>query len=139
MKYRIIIFILFLFSCQDIKRPEKPDDLISKHDMVSILTEAYLANAAQSIKNQSLFAEEIDLDSLVYVKFNIDSIQFKRSNDYYSFNFNTYIEILNEVEENLKSREKLLDSIIRTAQEIDQTKVEDKRNKRSQLNSEDSE
>lgn len=111
MRYAVSIIIVLLIGCQDIKRPEKPKDLIPKEKMISILTEAYLANASQSVRNQAIYAEAIDLDSLIYAKFGIDSLQFKKSNDYYSFDFNTYIDMLSEVEANLGARDKELDSI----------------------------
>lgn len=111
MKYVFAILTVLLLGCQDIKRPEKPKDLIPKEKMISILTEAYLANASQNVRNQAIFAQAIDLDSLIYAKFGIDSLQFKKSNDYYSFDFNTYIEMLSEVESNLEFLDKSLDSI----------------------------
>ena len=101
-------------GCQDVKRPEKPKDLIPKEKMVEVLTEAYLSNSAQSVRNQSIFKEEVNLDSLFYAKFDIDSLQFVKSNNYYAFNSSLYIDILEKVEANLERIEDRLDSIRNT-------------------------
>lgn len=132
MRYVVVIVILFLTGCQDIKRPEKPKDLIPKEKMISVLTEAYLANASQSVRNQAIYAQAIDLDSLIYAKFDIDSLQFKRSNDYYSFDFNTYIDMLSEVETNLLNMDKSLDSIreVQMSKQVDHEADRIKRNER---------
>lgn len=134
MRYVVVIVILFLTGCQDIKRPEKPKDLIPKEKMISVLTEAYLANASQSVRNQAIYAQAIDLDSLIYVKFDIDSLQFKRSNDYYSFDFNTYIDMLSEVETNLLNLDKSLDSIreVQMSKQVDHEADRIKRNERKE-------
>src|SRR5690554_5337248 len=120
MKYWVIIASVFFIACQDVKRPEKPKDLIPKEKMVEVLTEAYLSNSAQSVRNQSIFKEEINMDSLFYSKFDIDSLQFVKSNNYYAFNSSLYIDILEKVEANLERIEDRLDSIrdARQQQEI---------------------
>lgn len=114
MKYWLVIASVFIMGCQDVKRPEKPKDLIPKEKMVEVLTEAYLSNSAQSVRNQSIFKEEVNLDSLFYAKFDIDSLQFVKSNDYYAFNSSLYIDILEKVEANLERIEDRLDSIRNT-------------------------
>lgn len=111
MKYWLVIASVFIMGCQDVKRPEKPKDLIPKEKMVEVLTEAYLSNSAQSVRNQSIFKEEVNLDSLFYAKFDIDSLQFVKSNNYYAFNSSLYIDILEKVEANLERIEDRLDSI----------------------------
>src|SRR5699024_3185320 len=120
-----------ILSCQNVQKPEKPKDLIPKEEMISILTEAYLANASQSVRNQALFVQAIDLDSLIYSKFDIDSLRFKKSNDYYSFDFNTYVEMLSEVEARLQEYEESLDSI-REARQEERERIEAERAKRAE-------
>lgn len=79
--------------------------------MAEVLTEAYLANAARSVDNKSLLANGVLIDSLLYAKFGIDSLQFLKSNDYYATNVNAYMEIFEKVEFNLTRLERNLDSI----------------------------
>ena len=112
MKYWLILILTINFaSCQDVKQPKKPKNLIEKDKMAEVLTEAYLANAARSVDNKSMLAKGVIMDSLLYTKFGIDSLQFVRSNDYYAANVNAYMEIFQKVENNLNALERNLDSI----------------------------
>ena len=112
MKYWLIFILAFsMVSCQNVKYPEKPKNLIPKDKMAEVLTEAYLANAARSIDNKSMLANGALIDSLLYAKFGIDSLQFLKSNDYYATNVNAYMEIFEKVEANLIRYEGNLDSI----------------------------
>ncbi len=95
--FNFIVIIVFSFiSCQDVKGPEKPDNLIAKDKMVDILTEAYLANAARSVDNKSIISKGIVIDTIVYKNFGIDSLQFVKSNEYYAADVNIYIEIFSK-------------------------------------------
>ncbi len=110
---RILIFLvltLLLWACQDVKRPEKPDNLIPKDKMVDILTDVYLNNAAKSINNRLLRRKGFKLDSLIYQKYEIDSLQFVRSHAYYNADLNTYNEIFREIEQRLDRMLKKADS-----------------------------
>lgn len=112
MKYWIVFLIpLMIVACQDVQRPEKPKNLIAKDVMAEVLTEAYLANAGRSVDNKTVEIKGVKLDSFIYTKFGIDSLQFVRSNNYYAADINTYVDIFQKVEENLKAIENRLDSI----------------------------
>ena len=107
----ILILILSILGCQNVERPEKPKNLISKEKMVDVLTEAYLANAARSVNNQAIIDKGIKVDSLIFKKFEVDSVQFAKSNDYYAADTNMYLDIFQKVEARLVAMEKKLDSI----------------------------
>ncbi len=107
----ILIFALSLFGCQDVNKPEKPENLIAKDKMIDILTETYLDNAARSIDNKSIISKGIKMDSMVYKNFGIDSLQFAKSNAYYAADVNAYMEIFQEVEARLDTIQKKMDSI----------------------------
>jgi hypothetical protein len=113
MKHWVLIFVLILsiLGCQNVERPEKPKNLISKEKMVDVLTEAYLANAARSVNNQAIIDKGIKVDSLIFKKFEVDSVQFAKSNDYYAADINMYLDIFQKVEARLVAMEKKLDSI----------------------------
>ncbi|MFT7072256.1 DUF4296 domain-containing protein [Patiriisocius sp. Uisw_017] len=99
-----IVFILFwsvIISCQNVQKPEALENLIPENEMVAILTESYLMNAARSVDNNTISQKGIKLDSILYKKYTIDSLQFAQSNAYYSTNLNTYKAIFAKVEENL--------------------------------------
>ncbi|MBT0606860.1 DUF4296 domain-containing protein [Aequorivita echinoideorum] len=112
MKFYIVaIFVIFVSACQDVKRPEKPENLIPKEKMVDVISEAYLANAARSVDNREIVRNGIKLDSLVYQKYDIDSLQFAQSNAYYAADMNTYLEIFREVQARFEGMVKNLDSL----------------------------
>lgn len=108
---QLLLFVLVFFGCQNVERPQKPKNLISKEKMVEVLTEAYLANAARSVNNQAIIDKGIQMDTLIYGKFNIDSLQFVQSNAYYATDLNTYLEIFQKVETRLRAKQQKLDSI----------------------------
>ncbi len=112
MKYLYIVISSTLFlGCQDIKEIEKPENLIAKEVMVNILTDVYISNASRSINNKLLKEYNIRLDSVIYNKYHIDSLQFVESNAYYSSNLKTYTRIITEVQEGLIILQKEKDSI----------------------------
>ncbi|HET8803703.1 MAG TPA: DUF4296 domain-containing protein [Aequorivita sp.] len=113
MKYWTIIlfFSLGFFGCQDVKKPEKPKDLIGKDKMVDMLTEAYLANSARSVDNKSIISKGIKMDSLIYKNFGVDSLQFAKSNEFYAADIDAYMEIFQKVEARLTGMQKEMDSI----------------------------
>jgi len=102
---RCLICVLFfgcIISCQNVEKPEAPENLISETEMVNILTESYLMNASRSTANRTLATKGIKLDSILFKKYAIDSLQFAQSNAYYSTNLNAYKEIFTKVEENIQ-------------------------------------
>lgn len=112
MKYfSFVIMALLFLGCQEVKKPEKPENLISKEKMADILTDVYISNAARSINNKLLKDYNIKLDSVIYKKYNIDSLQFVKSNGYYSSNLKTYTKLITSVEERLKVLQVEKDSI----------------------------
>lgn len=108
----ILFLLVMLFGCQNVKTPQKPENLIPKDKMVDVLEQAYLANAARGVENKAILEKGIYLDSLIYQKNNIDSLQFAKSNAYYASNLNQYSEIFRELEKRLDLAQKDLDSLL---------------------------
>lgn len=109
----LIFFMIYFISCQDVQKPEIPTNLISQEDMVGILTDVYVSNAARNINNKLLRNKNIKLDSVIFIKYKVDSLQFALSNDYYSSNLDIYRELLIKVQEKLKVLQTEKDSIYR--------------------------
>ncbi len=109
----LFFFMIYFISCQDVQKPEIPANLISKEDMVGILTDVYLSNAARNVNNKLLRNKNIKLDSVIFIKYKVDSLQFALSNDYYSSNLDIYRELLIKVQEKLKVLQTEKDSIYR--------------------------
>ena len=102
---------MFSVSCQDLKKTEKPEDLIPQDKMVDVLTEMSLMYAARNYNKQKLENTGIKPDKYIYEKFDIDSLQFERSNDYYSEQYAQYEQIYDSVKMRLQVLKTRLDSI----------------------------
>lgn len=103
MKKLFAVFIISILSisCQHIEKPEKPEDLIERDVLVEILVDTYLSNAVRSKTYQEIKDKNIRLEKFVYQKYDIDSLQFARSNAYYSADMDHYLLMLKEVEQKL--------------------------------------
>jgi hypothetical protein len=100
------------WGCQDVKFPEKPANLMTEDQMVDVLTEVYLINSARSQDNKTIIQSKVQMDSFVFKKFKIDSLQFALSNAYYSANLDTYNRLFTRVDERLQFLKKRADSIL---------------------------
>lgn len=109
--FAAIIATLCLVSCQDVKRPEMPENLIPEDKMVDVLTEAYLINAARSFDKRTILENKVKLDSFLYKRFDIDSLQFAESNAFYTSNLNTYNDLFVKVQERMTLLKTRVDSI----------------------------
>ena len=114
----MFLAMLMLFSCQDVKMPERPENLISEDKIVKIYTDAYINNAAKNVNNKLLIESGVKLDSVLYKKYDIDSLQFAKSNAYYSSDLSSYAKLFTRVEVRLKSLQVRADSLV-LAKEIE--------------------
>ncbi|WP_232622914.1 DUF4296 domain-containing protein [Pareuzebyella sediminis] len=91
------VLIAFFMSCNE-QLMEKPDRLIPRDKMVSVLKDLALVNAAKTTNITRL--REKNLDPMVYVfeKYDIDSVQFVESDRYYASLPVEYEKIYQEVE-----------------------------------------
>lgn len=103
--------IIILWACQDVKRPEKPENLIPKDKMVEVLADAYVSEAARSTARINIINNGLSLDSLFYASHNIDSLQFVNSNAYYTSQVDVYLDILDRVQNKLKEKQSSIDSL----------------------------
>jgi hypothetical protein len=104
--FSILLVSIFLINCTSNTIIKKPDNLIPKKQMVNLLTDLLLASGAENVKNLQL-KRSVNYFPLVFEKYQIDSVQFKESNYYYSTKVDEYDEIIREVKvrlENLKSQ-----------------------------------
>ena len=110
-----ICFFILLLSCESKVKFEKPENLLSKEEMIDLLTDMHLANATSGINNIN---EEKNLNymALVYEKYGVDSVRFAESNLYYAANVDDYEKIFVAVEKRLmvlkKEYQTEMDSIL---------------------------
>ena len=112
MKRFVSILIgILVIGCGNSDRPSKPKNLISKDKMSEIIYDVFLLNAAKGINKRILEKNGILPQDYVYKKYNIDSLQFAVSNDYYSYDTETYEAIMRKVKLKIEFEKKLNDSI----------------------------
>ncbi len=118
LKY--ILFLVFVISCKNnnIEKPKKPDNLISKDKMVEIIYDISLINSAKGVNKKLMEKKGIVPEDYIYKRHNIDSLQFALSNEYYAYNLKTYEAIYNNVKEKLEKDKKHFQAIIETEQKI---------------------
>ena len=83
---------------------DEPLDLIPKDSMMMLLKDLYLATAAKNIKNARQ-QKKVSYTTLVYNKYNIDSLRFNSSNLYYTSKIDVYEPMLNEITALLKKEQ----------------------------------
>lgn len=99
--FTYLLLLLFLSSCYEVKKPEKPERLLTESEMVTVLVDMAIVSSAKGI-NKKVFEENgIVPDEYIYEKNNIDSITFVKSNEYYAFNIKKYGEIYAKVKDSL--------------------------------------
>ena len=90
--------------------------------MITIWTDLYLAMGAKSVKTRTLEKEK-NYIPLVLEKYKIDSVQFSKSNIYYTSRIEEYEKMFQEVQKRLNDLKNIydpeteLDSIIRNSRE----------------------
>ncbi len=105
---QLILFagiLLLVASCYQYKKPEKPKNLISKSRMVDILIDVKLIASANLIGQEIIENHDVNPETYVFKKYNIDSLQFALSNNYYAYYSKEYEEIYTKVIDSLKELE----------------------------------
>ena len=106
--FYILFLSIFFGACTSNTIIKKPKDLIPKKQMVDLLTDLFLANGGDNIKNINL-QRNINYFPLVFEKHQIDTTRFKESNYYYTSTIDGYDEILGDVDKRLKALKKQYD------------------------------
>lgn len=115
MKYFKIILVLFLFlSCKNNKviKPEKPDNLLSEKQMVDIIYDMSIMSGAKGVNKKLLEKEGINPETYIYELHNIDSIQFAESNNYYTYDLETYERVYAKVKRKLEADKVKFDTLV---------------------------
>jgi len=98
----LMVICLLVIACNGYDKPKKPDNLISKDKMSEVLYDLYIINAAKGVNKKILETSGFIPETYVLTKYNLDSIQFAESNEYYSFDTDTYKAIIDEVKARLE-------------------------------------
>ncbi len=110
-KISVLFFCFALFvSCQN-NPIEKPDNLIDQDKMIDIMFDINVLEAMKSQTTVVLETNNINPNTYIYKKHNIDSLQFAKSDKYYASDVKKYKEIFDAVnkriEEQIEASKKL--------------------------------
>ncbi len=108
LRILVIVSFFLLASCTSRTIYKKPDDLISKDQMVDMWTDIYIAHAARAVKNSNL-ERKVNYMPFIYEKYQIDSARFMRSNIYYTSKVEVYEELFKKVEERITNMRDIYD------------------------------
>lgn len=97
----LIILSLLLTACYQYNAPKKPENLISKAEMANILIDLRLIRSVSGNNKKVLDSHNVKAAQYVYKKYNIDSLQFALSNNYYAFHVAEYEEIYTKMKDSL--------------------------------------
>lgn len=118
--------VLLFAACTSNTIYKKPEGLIPKAQMVDLLTDMYLANAAKNVKTITL-ERNLDYMPLIYEKYGIDSLRFQKSNLYYMSRIDDHEAIYKKVENRLQE---MLDTTQAEKKLKDSLKREEKKKKK---------
>lgn len=133
---RILIILLFvcLFSgCNKIERPAKPNNLLSTAEMSDIYYDIFVMNGAKGVNKKYLEENGINPYGFVFEKHSTDSLQFYSSNDYYSYDIETYNNLLLDVKLRLEKEKNDYNTLYKEEERIKDSIRELKRKKRDSL------
>ncbi len=105
----VLIGVFGLLSCAE-KLIEKPDNLIPRSQMVSILKEMAILNSARTTNIMALKENGIEPTAYIFEKYAIDSAAFVDSDRYYASLPLDYVSMYEEVEVLLTAQEKELEA-----------------------------
>jgi len=94
--FAYLLLSIFLVSCTSNTIYKKPKDVIPRDSMILLLSDMYLASASKNVKNRFKERKQTYLP-LIYEKYEIDSVRFYSSNNYYTSQIEVYEELLQEV------------------------------------------
>ena len=105
-KWTALFLVFYLLGCNE-QTIEKPENLISKDQMIEIIYDLAIINAARKTNPARLADRNIEPMPFIYEKHGIDSVQFVQSDIYYASIPNEYEAIYKIVEARLESEKSI--------------------------------
>lgn len=107
----ILIAVVLCFSCEPNLKPEKPNNLIPKDKMTNLLFDMFIASSAKGINRTKFELLGLDPENYILKKYNIDSLQFAESNNYYAYDVDMYKSMIEDVKSKLSLEKEKYEAI----------------------------
>jgi hypothetical protein len=104
----VVSICLVLFSCKE-KLVEPPEDLIPEAEMTEILYDLALLNGIRTTNPTTLDTYDIETMPYIYEKYEIDSIRFVQSDQYYASVPTIYQRMYQTIAERMEKHIKEID------------------------------
>lgn len=117
----LICFASVLFSCGKKMKPQKPNNLIPEKEFTEILFDMFVINSAKGVNKKVMEENGLKPEQYIYDKYQIDSLQFAKSNEYYAFDSEKYAGILNKVKQTVENQKKMFEK------QLEEEEVKNKR------------
>lgn len=133
-KYILLASIgLMLFACQDSYTVEKPNQLIAKEQMIDILEDMLILDAAKNVSKRQFEVNDIQLYNYIITKYDIDSITLRENLEYYNQQFDENLEIYDSVKARIDNRKKIVDSIVKRQDSLEVANRNNKNENKSKV------
>ena len=107
----LTFFIMLVFCCQDPVLIEKPENLLDELTMENIIYEAIMMDVMSTFKPKNKKFIDIIGSPYLFLKYNIDSLQLARSNEYYTKNPKVMSKIYKKVLMRMERNKDSIDNI----------------------------
>jgi hypothetical protein len=102
-KIWILGLILAAMGCNNLPI-DKPDNLIAEDKMTDILYDLTLLDAIKLHNPYDTINQSINPRTFIYKKYNVDSLQFVKSNQYYISQIETYKKMYDQINERVQKK-----------------------------------
>ncbi|MDN6279614.1 MAG: DUF4296 domain-containing protein [Psychroflexus sp.] len=109
---------LMVVACQKSYSVAEPDQLIEKQEMIHIITDMMILDAASNVSDIPLLKNDVKAYRFIADKYNVDSIQLKQNLTYYNTRFDENLEIYEQVKKRIEVKRNVMDSILSRADSL---------------------
>lgn len=113
---KFVILFFLLLGCAE-KQVPRPENLIPKDRLVSILYDIAVLDAIDGTYPKALERNGITVMAFVYEKYGIDSLQLAESDLYYASRPDEYEEIYKAIEDRITAQRDSINDVIRGVNE----------------------
>ena len=109
----VLLTVLTVLACQDSYRVQKPDLLIEKEEMMLIVEDMMILDAAKTSSKKPLELNNIQVYNFITSKYKVDSLKLRQNLEYYNLQFSDNLEIYDTIKSRLEAKKARVDSLVK--------------------------